>query len=276
MKRILLVTAFLLIALPALSQAPVALKTTEFGKGSTIVFVHDFGGSRTQWLPTAKRLLAKHRVVMVDLPGHGESANPDPFSLEAAAASLAQVMAKQKGDSTIVVGQGLGGMLVVMAASKNPAAVKGVVVIDGWLKNPQPVPEQMQKYFVQMLDTNYDAILKQAFMAQGRDTAEGKVLHAYATQVPPANMKAYLRQFLNADASGALKGFKPKLMYIGSEKRWPAEQKWTDYGPTRGYTDAASIEAHRVDKAGALIATDQPDTLANLLDDFAARAIASK
>jgi pimeloyl-ACP methyl ester carboxylesterase len=275
-KRILLVIMLLLVAAPALCQAPVVLKTTEFGRGSTIVLVHDFGGTRTQWLPTAKRLLANHHVVMVDLPGHGESAMPDPFSLDAAAASLAQVVAKQKGDSTIVVGHGLGGMVALIAASKNPASMKGVVVIDGWTKNPQEIPEQMQKYFLQMLDTNYDAFLKQMFMMQGRDSTEGKTLHAYAVQVPPANIKAYLRQLLNADASGALKGLKPKLLYIGTEKHWPADKKWADLQITLGYAGAPAMESRRIGNTGPLVASQQPDSLASVLDDFAARSIAGK
>jgi pimeloyl-ACP methyl ester carboxylesterase len=270
-----LVTA-LLLAASALGDATVTLKTTELGRGPAIVLVHDFGGTRTQWLPTAKRLFAHYRVVMVDLPGHGESPMPDPFSLDAAAASLAQVIAKQKGDSTIVVGHGLGGMIALMAASKNPSSMKGVVVIDGWTKSPQEIPEQMQKYFLQMLDTNYDAFLKQMFMGMGRDTIEGRTLHAYAAQVPPANIKAYLRQFLNADASGTLKGLKPKLLYIGTEQHWPAEKKWADLQTFMGYGGAATIESHRIEKTGALIASQQPDSLAAVLGDFATRSIASK
>jgi hypothetical protein len=134
----------------------------------------------------------------------------------------------------------------------------------------------MQKYFLQMLDTNYDPSLKQMFMMQGRDSTEGKTLHAYAVQVPPANIKAYLRQILNADVSGTLKGLKPKLLYIGTEKHWPAEKKWDDIRTARGYADAVGIEARRIGNTGPLVATQQPDTLASILDDFAARSIASK
>jgi len=163
-----------------------------------------------------------------------------------------------------------------MVASKNPASMKGVVVIDGWTKNPQPVPDQMQQYFLQMLDTNYDAFLKQMFMMQGRDSTEGRALHAYAVQVPPANIKAYLRQFLNADVSGTLKGLKPKLLYIGTEKHWPADKKWEDLRTTRGYADAVGMESRRLGNTGPLVASQQPDTLASVLDDFAARSIAGK
>jgi pimeloyl-ACP methyl ester carboxylesterase len=260
----------------AATDTPVALKTTEFGRGPTIVLVHDFGGTRMQWLPTAKRLLGHYHVVMADLPGHGESPMPDPFSLEAAATAVGQVLARQKGDSTIVVGQGLGGMLALMAASRNPAAVRGVVVIDGWLKLPQAVPEQMQQYFLKSLDTNYDPMLRRMFAQGGLDTAQGVVIHAQAAQVPPANIKAYMRQLLNADATGALKGLKPKLLFVGTEKRWPADKTWTDVAPQLGYATAGPMESRRIAKAAAMVWSDQPDTLAAVLGDFATRAIAAR
>jgi pimeloyl-ACP methyl ester carboxylesterase len=258
------------------ADTPVTLKVTEFGRGPTIVLVHDFGGARMQWLPTAKKLIGRHHVVMADLPGHGESPMPDPFSLEAAAAAVGQLLAKQKGDSTVVVGQGLGGMLALMAASRNPGAVKGVVVIDGWLKMPVPIPEQMQKYFLQQLDANYDLVLRNMFMQGGRDTAQGVALHAQVTQVPPANVKAYMRQLLNADATGSVKGLKPRLLYIGTEKRWPADKQWSDMSASLGYAAAGPMEARRIDKAAAMVWSDQPDTLAAVLGDFTARAIAGR
>jgi len=260
----------------AATSTPVALKTTEFGRGPTIVLVHDFGGARMQWLPTAKRLLGRYHVVMVDLPGHGESPMPDPFSLDAAAAGVGRLMAQQNGDSTIVVGQGLGGMLALMAASRNPAAVKGVVVIDGWLKLPQRVPDQMQQYFLQALDTNYDMMLRRLFSQGGLDSTQGLALHAQASQVPAANIKAYMRQLLNADATGALKDLKPKLLFVGTEKRWPAGKTWTDIAPQFGYAAAGPMESRRIAKAGTMVWSDQPDTLAAVLGDFAGRVIAAK
>jgi pimeloyl-ACP methyl ester carboxylesterase len=272
-----LAVALLALAAASLAAAPtVPLKTTEFGKGPAIVLVHDFGSGRMQWMPTARKLLARHKVVMVDLPGHGESAMLDPFSLEAAAASLAGTLGQQKAESTIVVGHGLGGMLALMVAGKNPGLVKGVVVIDGWTKPPQPVPDQMQKYFLQQLDANYNAFLKMMFMNQGRDTTEGVVLHAQAAQMQPAAVKSYMAQLLNADVSGTLKNLKPKLLYIGTEKHWPADKTWADLAPLLGYEGATAMESRRIAGTGPLVAKQQPDTLAAVLSEFAAKAIAAK
>ena len=100
----------LLCAATLTAQTPVALKYTELGHGPTVVFVHGLGGSRMQWMPTVRKLITDHHVVLVDLPGHGESPMPDAFSFAACAAALDQVLAKQQGDSTVVVGHGLGGL----------------------------------------------------------------------------------------------------------------------------------------------------------------------
>jgi pimeloyl-ACP methyl ester carboxylesterase len=276
-KRFALAFLLLLVAAIVTAATPVVpLKTTELGRGPTLMLVHDFGGTRMAWMPTARKLIGRYHVVLVDLPGHGESPMPDPFSLEAAAASLADVVAKQKAESTVVVGQGLGGMLALMAASQHPGSMKGVVVIDGWVKPPQPIPDQMQKYFLQMLDTNYDAMLKQMFVQGGRDSAQGVAIAAQAAQVPSANIKAYMRQILNADASGALKDLKPKLLYIGTAKHWPAGKSWTDQAQTMGYAGAGPMESRRIEDAAAMVWSDQPDTLAAVLGDFATRAIAAK
>src|SRR5439155_18733919 len=51
------------------ATAPVALETTEFGSGPTIVLVHGLGSSRLSWMPTARKLLAGPRVIIVELPG---------------------------------------------------------------------------------------------------------------------------------------------------------------------------------------------------------------
>jgi pimeloyl-ACP methyl ester carboxylesterase len=96
---------------------PVALKTTEIGTGPTIVFVTDVGTARSSWMPVARRLVARHRVVLVDLPGHGGAECPTSRS-KPRPRTRRRVHARQPKDSTIVVGRGVGGLL----ASRLPGA----------------------------------------------------------------------------------------------------------------------------------------------------------
>jgi len=48
----------------------------EGGTGDTIIMVHGFGGSKDNWLKMAKYFTPNYRVIIPDLPGHGESSKP--------------------------------------------------------------------------------------------------------------------------------------------------------------------------------------------------------
>lgn len=267
-------------ALPVVAQAP-ALKTTELGHGPTVVLVHGLGGARMQWLPTARKLLGAYRVVMVDLPGHGDSPLPEPFTMDAGVAALDQVLARQGAESTIVVGQGVGGVLAVLAARAHPEHVRGVVAIDATLKSPfGQVPDQQRRYFLDFLasatDEQYSAFLKQMFSRQGRDSAQNVEIHTRAALVPPASIKAYLRELMYFDASGQLKDFRLPLLYVGSARSWPDTVTWATLAKERGYEAFPAVATRRIGDSGAMIASDQPDTLAAAIDAFAKAAIAAR
>jgi len=276
MTRSFAVALCLAVAASALAATPATLKTTEFGRGPTIVFLHSMGGGRTSWLPTAKKLLGGHRVVMMDLPGHGDSPLPDPFSLEVAAEAVSQTLAAQKAESTVVVGQGVGGVLALMVASAHPERMRGIVLLDATLKTEVQIPDHQQRNFFEFVDANYDQFLRMIFLPMGRDSAQGVVLHAQAAQAPPATIKAYFRELLRVDVSKALKGLKPQLLVVNTEKRWPADKAWADIARQTGYEGVDSTAARRIPSSGPLVATEQPDSLATILRQFTAQALAKK
>jgi pimeloyl-ACP methyl ester carboxylesterase len=253
---------------------PVTLKTTEFGHGPTLVLVHGLGSGRMVWLPTAKKLLGAHHVVMVDLPGHGDSPLPDPFSIDACVAALDQVLAKQNADSTVLVGAGIGGLIALETAQAHPEHMRGLVLIDASTRSGMKLPEQQQQFFIQQMDTRYDDIINMMASRMGRDSVETRDLLAQMQQVPPATMKTYIRTTMNVDASPALKGLKPPLLFVASDRRWPADKDWPTLAKEMGYEDAGPIETRRVANASALIMKQQPDSLAAILDQFTAKAIA--
>jgi pimeloyl-ACP methyl ester carboxylesterase len=271
-----------LVAAPLVADTPPApLKSTDLGKGPCLVLVPGLGGVRSEWMPTARKLLSGYRVVMVDIPGHGDSPMPDPFSLDVAAAGLDQVLMKLNPDSTIVVGHGLGGLLAILAMKQHPEHMRGVVAIDASLRSPVEMPDQQKKYFLDYInesDDNYNAFATQMFKSLGRDSAQAVEIHSRAMLVPPVNVKAYLRELLYTDASGALKDPKLPILFVGSARLWPDTLTWAAVAKTRGFDGAppGAIATRRVANSGYLIMSDQPDSLAMILDQFAKGAIAAK
>ncbi len=270
-----------ILTLVALSGAATPLptpKTLVLGTGPTIVLVHDMGSSRMVWMPTARKLMGRgYRVVMVDLPGHGDSPLPDPFTLDAAAASLGQVLNQSNPDSTVVVGKGMGGMLSILALRGRPHPVRGVALIDVGLKSPLKIEDQEIKYFQRQMESNYDQILRMIYTRAGRDSNQGKAIHATAAQVPPFTIKSYLGAVLTEDASPALKALGAPYLLIGTDNLFKGNPR-TEGLMLRdlGYEDTLTVRVRRIRDAGFLVMQDQPDTLAAVVSDFAGRVLAKK
>lgn len=49
----------------------------EGSQGEPVVLIHGLGGYVENWLPSFDALAAQHRVVAVDLPGHGRSGSAE-------------------------------------------------------------------------------------------------------------------------------------------------------------------------------------------------------
>lgn len=268
-----LVLAAVVTAAFAVDTKP-SLQVTEMGTGgATMVLVHGIGGSRTDWLPLFKRLKDRYRLVMVELPGHGTSPLPDPFSLEAAADQVDSVIALQKPESTIVVGQGLGGMLALKALARHPGHARGLVLIDAALKSPIPVDDQQVQQLVRFMDENYATFTQMAFSKMGRDSAESAILYAKLAGVEPATVKAYMRHLLRADASGDLKSVGLPVELVFSERTWKSGKLWGEVAKSFGYEDTTVAVPRRVGGAGMLMAKDQPDTLAAILSAYGAKRL---
>lgn len=272
-----LALAFLLsVAAPGVAAPPVAPKTLELGKGPTIVLVHDLGGNRSVWMPTVRKLLGRYRVVIVDLPGHGESPAPDPFTLEAAAEALDLVLAKQDPDSTVLVGKGVGGMLALLDLKAHPGRVRGLVVIETALKSGLKVDDQEIKGFLSMLDSNYDQLLKMIFSRAGRDSMQGVTIHATAAQTPPQTIKAYIGASLTSDATSALKSLQVPFLFVATDRLLKDGKSPGTALRALGYEDTTAVPVRRIANAGFLVMQDQPDTLAAVIADFTAQALAAK
>ncbi len=105
--------------------------------GVSFLLVHGLASNARTWDGVAARLVANgHPVVTVDLRGHGRSSKPDgPYDVATVADDLAALIEALELESPIVAGQSWGGNVVVELAARHPAAVRGIVCVDGgWLE----------------------------------------------------------------------------------------------------------------------------------------------
>jgi pimeloyl-ACP methyl ester carboxylesterase len=105
------------------------LHTTELGEtGSSVVFCHGLFGQGRNFTAIGKALAAEHRVVLVDMPDHGQSPWSERFDYLVAADQVAQLLSSD--DPVALVGHSMGGKVAMLVALRHPELVARLVVVD--------------------------------------------------------------------------------------------------------------------------------------------------
>jgi len=104
--------------------------------GSPIVLIHCFTCAMDWWDGVIPRLEQGHRVIAVDLLGHGGSEKPSSgYAIENQADLVAEALGRLGVSDAVVVGHSLGGGVAVALASQSPELVNRVVIMDSSPKN---------------------------------------------------------------------------------------------------------------------------------------------
>jgi pimeloyl-ACP methyl ester carboxylesterase len=98
------------------------------GDGLPLVLVHGITECRRSWDPLITPLARDHRVIAVDLRGHGQSERRPPYDALTMAADVHAVAEAAGATQPCLVGHSLGGSVVSLYAAAYPA--RGVVNVD--------------------------------------------------------------------------------------------------------------------------------------------------
>lgn len=99
--------------------------------GSPIVLIHCFTCAINWWDGVMPRLDRDHRVIAIDLLGHGGSEKPSSgYSIENQASLIAGVLGRLGVRGAEVVGHSLGGPVSIALAEQSPRLVNRLVAID--------------------------------------------------------------------------------------------------------------------------------------------------
>jgi pimeloyl-ACP methyl ester carboxylesterase len=99
--------------------------------GSPIVLIHCYTCSMGWWDDLAPLLAEDHRVIRVDLLGHGGSEKPGGgYSIEDQASGVAEALAQLGVAGATVVGHSLGGTIATALAVQSPQLASKVAIID--------------------------------------------------------------------------------------------------------------------------------------------------
>ncbi len=107
------------------------IQVREDGKGPPIVLIHGYSTSMHWWRRNVTSLSRSHRVVRIDLLGHGGSEKPrSGYSMENQARLVASVLKKKRISGVHVIGHSMGGLVATALAERHGDLVAKITLID--------------------------------------------------------------------------------------------------------------------------------------------------
>ena len=104
---------------------------TDLGKGTAVVLLHGFYENKEMWNAFVPEFSKKHRVIAIDLLGHGQTECLGyVHSMEDQADMVHHVLHELKIRKAVLVGHSMGGYIALAFAELYPDAMKGLVLLN--------------------------------------------------------------------------------------------------------------------------------------------------
>ncbi len=198
------------------------------GRGEpALVFVHGWSCDRSYWRDQLDHFSRQHRVLAVDLGGHGESGlgrktwTMAAFGKDVKAAVDAAGLTK-----VVLVGHSMGGPVVAEAARLMPERVAGLVMVDFFTEVDRRYTPKEQEGFLAPMRADFrkmtEGFVRQEMFRADVDSNLADRIARDMASGPASVAVSAMEQLLNYDQGAALAATKAPVLLINSDK-WPTD-----------------------------------------------------
>ena len=113
------------------------------GQGPLVLLLHGIGSSGSAWEKQIDRLCDCYTCAAPDLPGYGDSPDPQKIGLDAIVDEIVSLL---RGGAANVVGVSFGALVALGLARRYPALVRSLVLADATLGRAASTDEEKRKW----------------------------------------------------------------------------------------------------------------------------------
>ncbi len=213
--------------MPLLRRGNISLFHEEHDGGEpAVVLVHGWCCDHSYFAPQFDHFARQgHRVIAVDLRGHGSSDKPQgPYSMPAFADDLAWTCDQLELTKPILIGHSMGGIVVFDLAARYPGLPSAIVMLDAAILRPAGSRSAILQLLEELRGPDYRAVMSD-YVANclfiSSDNAERKARIIEAISSAPQHVMVAVLEGLRDYDSGAAKGrvTVPSLFIAADEPR---------------------------------------------------------
>lgn len=261
--------AIVVRSVPVPTPPPSSSVVGSMGRGPTVVLLHGLGSDANDWMTTARELARDHRVLLVELPGHGVTPMASPFTLEQASLLLERAIASEAREPVVLVGHSVGGLVAASMAMRAPQRVRGLVLVETALA-PQSTPAEADTLRA-LLDRDWEGTMRDIYVSFGRDSLQGEALWAAASQLERHDLRRWIEVALRTDLSAQGADLPMPVLAVLSERSWEPGETWEHAAHALGYDRVPRLRGEAIAGCGHFVMLDEPAKLARSIRRFVAR-----
>lgn len=213
---------------PSRDGTPISYEV--YGQGEpALVFVHGWSGDARYWRAQVPYFSREHRVVVLDLAGHGHSGlTPRTrYSMASFGEDVRAVTEAACGGKIILIGHSMGGAVIAEAARLMPGRVIGLIGIDTLENVEYSLSPQGLKDMMAPLEKDFQAGSRKFvgdMFSPGADPGIREWVMSDVPSAPPAvalsALNEYLNQYVTGEASGIFDKLRIPVITVNADM-WP-------------------------------------------------------
>lgn len=215
----------------AISADGTPISFESYGSGEpTLVFVHGWSCDSRYWREQIPHFSKKHRVIVLDLAGHGHSGmGRTQYTMRSFGEDVKAVTEATGSRSVILIGHSMGGSVIAEAARLMADRVIGLVGIDTLENIEYSMTEEEFKGMVGPLEKDFQTGCRQfveAMISPRTDAALREWILADMSAAPPdvalSAMKNMMSQYITGEAAKIFEDIRIPVMTVNGDL-WPIE-----------------------------------------------------
>ncbi|MFB4316821.1 alpha/beta fold hydrolase [Actinomadura sp. 21ATH] len=248
--------------------------------GDTVVLLHGFPQHWYEWRHLIPELAADHRVVAIDLRGHGWSdAPPDGYAKEEMARDVLAVMDALDLDRVKLVGHDWGGWIGFLLCLKAPERFDRFLalnIVHPWSRPLAALPHLWRFWYQQVIiapGIGRLALRKGAFArlilrlgVHDRSVWDRRTIDAFADRyTDPARTRAGImvyRTFVLREFRAVMSGRYRSPLAVPTRLVFGTRDVFLSHRVLDGHQPYADLDVHLVPDCGHFIADERPDIVA--------------